>query len=389
MNVARPALNRAGAIYVHIPFCERLCPYCDFAVAVRDPIPEAEYIEAVRKELDAHAGALEGRSVRTLYFGGGTPSILSGTGLGTLVHASRVLVTHNFSEVTLEANPGSVDVAKAVLWAEAGVNRVSLGVQSFQDGVLKALGRQHTGRQAVQAIEALQDAGISRITIDFIVGGPSHSTDDILKDLDILNGLDRVGHVSAYQMTVEPQTAFGKQHARGRLQVPDEDQTYELLEQMRQGLEHLGFGQYEVSSYARQGQQGQHNQNYWAGGEYLGVGMGAHSFEVTTGYVRRTNTRSLKNYLADPLTPSVTEKLTPIEHLRERLFLGVRSSVGIELSRLKAQFSSLETPIFEEIEGRLRAFENRGWLHFDGHFLPTRSGFMFSDSMAESLYEVG
>jgi oxygen-independent coproporphyrinogen-3 oxidase len=210
-----------------------------------------------------------------------------------------------------------------------------------------------------------------------------------MRDLEILSGFEGVGHVSAYQMTVEPQTAFGKQQAKGRLRVPDEDQTYEMLEEMRNGLELLGFQQYEVSSYARDGQEGRHNQNYWAGGEYLGVGMGAHSFEISAGYVRRTNTRSLKQYMTSPTASSSSEELNAIEHLRERLFLGVRSSVGVDVETLKQQFTSVEDTVFEDIQYRLNALERRGWLHFEGRYKPTRSGFMFSDSMAESLYEVG
>lgn len=353
MSSILPADGRPASLYVHIPFCERLCPYCDFAVVVRREIPEAAYVAAVLKELKGRAHELSGRDLRTLYFGGGTPSLLSAEVFGELCEGIRKELDVNWQEVTIEANPSSVSREKAAEWASRGVDRVSLGVQSFQDRYLLALGRNHDGSQAIEAIQTLNEHGISRVSIDFIVGGPEHEEFEVRADLEILDRLGEVGHVSAYQMTVEPQTAFGRLERRGALRVPDDDKTTDLLEMTREGLRLLGYEQYEVSSYAQAGHEGMHNQNYWAGGEYLGIGVGAHSCELSGLARRRTNTRNFRDYLSDPIKADTIEVLSASDHYRERLFLGVRSSVGLNLRRLQTQFPMLAENLFEQTSGQL------------------------------------
>jgi len=390
MILILPPGGRPAGLYVHIPFCERLCPYCDFAVVVRREIPEMDYIEAVLNELKGRAHRLAQRDLRTLYFGGGTPSLLGPDAFARLSQGISREVEGNWLEVTLEANPASVSQEKVEAWVASGVDRVSLGVQSFQDRYLSALGRNHVGEQAIEAIHTLKRGGISRISVDFIVGGPDHEEIEIRADLEVLAKIDAISHVSAYQMTVEPQTAFGRQQRRGTLRVPDDDKTTDLLEFTRGGLAELGFKQYEVSSYAQPGQEGLHNQNYWAGGEYIGIGVGAHSCSISITAERRTNLRKFTEYLIDPLKPDNVEVLDALEHFKERLFLGVRSSVGVNLPRLKPQFPTMAEQPFERANELLAEFECYGWLEADpdGTFRPTHTGFMFSDSMAESFFEV-
>lgn len=328
----RPGLP--AGVYVHIPFCDRLCPYCDFAVAIRKAEHHQPYVDALWAEFDARRHELAGRDVRTLYVGGGTPSALR----VELLEAVLVRMRETWPdavEFTVEVNPNHVTVDFLARVRAAGVTRVSLGVQSFDDDYLRRLGRTHTGDGARRAAELALEV-LGNVSVDLIVGGPGHSMDALDRDLDVIASIG-VPHVSVYELTVEETTVFGKLSRRGALERPDEDLGADLLMHAARRLGAAGIEQYEVSNYARRGFESLHNMNYWAGGEYLGLGLGAHSLTVSPQLRRRANVRHLKTYIAAPLVEAETELLSAREHLSERLFVGLRARPGVNLEELRGQ----------------------------------------------------
>ncbi len=380
--------NQPGGIYVHVPFCARLCPYCDFAVAVRKTPDFAGYVDAVSSEYRARAAELDAARVETLYFGGGTPSLLPPAEFIQLANLFDDL-RPQFTEVTIEANPASVDAARLNAWNDAGVTRISLGVQSFSNRLLKALGRNHDRERALKALQLCLEQDFD-VSLDLIFSGPGHNLEDIARDVNVLRDFPDLNHVSAYQLTVEPNTVFGNRAARGELELPDEDASSDSYDALRDALNGLGFEQYEVSSHARAGKLAVHNRNYWLGRSYFGLGTGAFSFgRVGEQIVRRANPRSLKQYQADPTVADMVEVVDLRDYLRERLFLSVRHSGGLSLGNLRSEFgltlSESEWTRLRELTDQMAA---QGLLRADesGRYAPTREGFALADSVAEVLW---
>lgn len=260
------------ALYVHFPWCLRKCPYCDFnSHAVRDGIPEAEYLAALLRDLEHAADAADGRPLVSTFIGGGTPSLLSPAAVGRLLDAAeRRLGFVDDIEITLEANPGAIEAAKFAAFRAAGITRLSLGVQSFDERHLKAIGRIHSGADARCAAE-LAARHFERVNLDLMYALPGQTLADLDRDLDCALSFD-VGHLSAYHLTVEPNTAF----AAAPPPLPDEDLAADMQEHVEQRLAAAGLHHYETSAFAREGQQCRHNRNYWTFGDYLGIGAGAH-----------------------------------------------------------------------------------------------------------------
>ena len=286
-----------SGLYVHLPWCVRKCPYCDFnSHPLRTRLPEDDYVRAL---LDDFERERERASwpVRSVYFGGGTPSLFSPRSFARLLDAFDL---PDDAEVTMEANPGTVETAGAMAaYASAGINRVSLGVQSFDDGRLRDLGRIHDGGEAVRAAGAIRGAGFAEFNIDLMFGLPEQTVADALADLERAVALEPT-HLSWYQLTIEPRTEF----ARRPPVLPHADAMADITEAGQVLLAERGFERYEVSAYARPGSQCRHNLNYWTFGDYLGIGAGAHGKLTTTeGEVLRTaKPRQPRLYLKDPST---------------------------------------------------------------------------------------
>ena len=261
------------ALYVHVPWCVRKCPYCDFnSHAVREPPDEDAYLAALLADLDQDLPLVAGRPLESVFLGGGTPSLLSGRFVGRLLEAvDQRLGIGSETEVTLEANPGAADAERFTAYRGAGVNRLSIGVQSFDDARLAALGRIHDGREARAATEAARHAGFENLNLDLMFGLPGQRVGGALADLGTAIALG-APHLSWYQLTVEPNTAF----AAAPPPLPSEDLAAEIQEQGLQLLAAAGYCQYEVSAHARPAHQCRHNANYWQFGDYLGIGAGAH-----------------------------------------------------------------------------------------------------------------
>ena len=262
------------SLYVHIPWCVRKCPYCDFnSHEARDDIPEDRYIQALIADLEQDLPAVWGRTVESLFIGGGTPSLFSARGIEQLLSDIRARIPLKpDAEITLEANPGTVDQARFSGFREAGINRLSMGVQSFQDDLLSAIGRIHDGSEALAAIESARRAGFENINLDLMFGLPAQSTAQALLDLRTAMEL-QPAHLSWYELTIEPNTWFYR-HPPMR---PDDEILWEMQAAGRSLLSEAGYARYEVSAYAQAGRQCRHNLNYWQFGDYLGIGAGAHA----------------------------------------------------------------------------------------------------------------
>lgn len=283
------------ALYVHWPWCVKKCPYCDFNSHESTP-QEAAYLDALIADLEAALPAIWGRPIVSIFIGGGTPSLMSGATVDALLAALRMrLPLLPEAEITLEANPGTVEAERFAAYRDAGVNRLSLGIQSFDDMKLAALGRIHSGDEARRAIDIAR-RHFDRVNLDLMYALPEQTLTEAARDIDtaIASG---VGHISAYHLTLEPNTAF--HHAPPPL--PDDDLAANMQDMIEDRLASAGFAHYETSAFARPGQHCQHNLNYWTFGDYLGIGAGAHSkISDHAGIRREARPRHPQDYLADP-----------------------------------------------------------------------------------------
>ncbi|TCJ11816.1 oxygen-independent coproporphyrinogen III oxidase-like protein [Parasulfuritortus cantonensis] len=294
---AQPAPSRPPplALYVHVPWCVRKCPYCDFnSHALRGELPEAAYVDALLVDLERALPEIWGRPVETVFVGGGTPSLLSPEVVDRLLAGVRTLLPlRPYAEITLEANPGTFELGRFRAFREAGVTRLSLGIQSFDDRYLEALGRIHAGREAHAAAEAAL-ALFDQVNLDLMYALPGQDGAALARDLAaaLAHGPQ---HLSCYHLTLEPNTAF----AAAPPALPDDDTAAAMQEQVEATLAEAGYGHYETSAYARAGQACRHNLNYWLFGDYLGIGAGAHSkLSFPDRVVRRARPRHPKDYLA-------------------------------------------------------------------------------------------
>jgi putative oxygen-independent coproporphyrinogen III oxidase len=278
--------NPPLGLYVHMPWCVRKCPYCDFnSHALKSDLPAAEYVRALIADLEADLPLVWGRGVKSVYFGGGTPSLFPAELIDRFLSAVRARLDLNPAvEITLEANPGTVEHDSFAAYAQAGINRVSLGVQSFDDDALTRLGRIHAGAEAERCLQSLLESGIDNFNIDLMYALPGQDAGQAARDVERAIAAQPT-HISYYQLTLEPNTGF----AATPPLLPDEDASWKIQQTGLQMLDSAGFGQYEISAFAPTGSQCQHNMNYWTYGDFLALGAGAHG-KITTmadGSVRR------------------------------------------------------------------------------------------------------
>ncbi len=289
------------ALYIHIPWCVRKCPYCDFNSHAASPtLPEEEYIDALLADLDQDLPAAHGRELSSIFFGGGTPSLFSAAALGRLLAGVQQRIPFASDiEITLEANPGTFEQEKFTAYRALGINRLSIGIQSFQEQKLQALGRIHSGAEAVRAADMARQAGFDNFNLDLMHGLPDQSLDDALSDLRQAIAMGPT-HLSWYQLTLEPNTVFWNQPPA----LPEDDILWDIQEAGQALLAEHGYAQYEVSAYAQPGRAARHNLNYWSFGDFIGIGAGAHGkLSHPDGRILRTwKTRLPKDYL-NPAKP--------------------------------------------------------------------------------------
>jgi oxygen-independent coproporphyrinogen-3 oxidase len=366
-------------IYVHVPFCRRRCSYCDFSIAVRKSVPAGAFIDAIMAEVATRASRLDPSDLRSLYLGGGTPSQLGGDGIAALLGGfQRQAGVGGFStgagsaEVTIEVNPEDVTPQAAARWVEAGVNRVSLGAQSFHDPALEWMHRGHTSEGVGRAVRDLRSAGVRNLSLDLIFALPTALGRDWSRDLDSALELEPE-HLSLYGLTVEPHTPLGRWTARGdAIEAPEDRYAEEFLE-ADERLTAAGFEHYEVSNYGKPGRHSRHNSAYWSGVPYLGLGPSAHGFD---GIERRWNIRALASWEAavgvgrDPIEGS--ERLDAAARVAESVYLGLRTSSGLQVSQLELK---TVTP-----------WLGAGWGRLDGDRLVlSAAGWLRLDSIAATL----
>jgi len=357
-------------VYIHVPFCARRCSYCDFAIAVRRAVPSGAYVAALLREWTLWQGEPawdESREIETIYFGGGTPSRLAPDAIARLLEglASDRTVTAG-AEITLEANPDDVTLAAAAAWRAAGVNRISLGVQSFDPSVLRWMHRAHTADQVVAAVEALRCVGVEDLSLDLIFGLPSELRRDWEDDLSRAFALEP-DHLSLYGLTVEPNTPLGRWVGRGQVGAVNEE-TYaaEFLAAHR-ALTARGYEHYEVSNAARPGRRARHNSAYWRRAPFIGMGPSAHS---GFGNERRWNLREWTAYervLAAGRSPVQDRELLDSRAVRlEELYLGLRTLEGLPTDRVPSRFNQEWERAGWAVSGsgRLR-LAPEGWLRLD------------------------
>ncbi|WP_064663414.1 radical SAM family heme chaperone HemW [Pseudoalteromonas sp. MQS005] len=275
------------SLYVHVPWCVQKCPYCDFnSHGQKGDIPEAEYVQHLIDDLKADLHLVQGRKIHSIFIGGGTPSLLTGAAYTRLLKEVDSLIgLSDNCEITLEANPGTVETGRFKDYVKAGINRISIGVQSMQDDKLKALGRIHGADEASYAAQQASEAGLNSFNLDLMHGLPGQSLDDALSDLKQIIALNPP-HISWYQLTIEPNTQFASKPPT----LPQDETLWDIQEQGQALLAQAGYQQYEISGYAKPGYQCQHNLNYWRFGDYLGIGCGAHGkvTDAKTGVITRT-----------------------------------------------------------------------------------------------------
>ncbi len=348
------------AVYVHFPWCLRKCPYCDFTsyAVSEDPIPHEEYADAVLRELHWRLQTLSKVQLSSVFFGGGTPSLWQPRSLARVLNGILDAFPRSESvEVTAECNPSSLTEARAAALAQLGINRISVGVQELRKDLLEHLGRWHDGATALNALEgALRH--VKRVSADLIFGLPRQTPGHFISTVKrvLQTGVE---HLSAYALTIEPNTQFGAWHRSGKLPLALEDHVADTYLQVEDFLEQHGFEHYEVSNYARPGGGSQHNGHVWQGGAYLGLGVGAVGAVAdhhTPTLCRYVNQRSIARYMSATSRTAVErerESLSAEDRIRERLMLGLRTVSGVDLARLHREVGQ------EPTRGREAALERR------------------------------
>lgn len=371
-----------AGLYVHIPFCRNICAYCDFYTTAAVG-PREELFEALLREMEIRRDYI--KELETIYIGGGTPSLLSPDKIETLIeHAVRIWRPQKLAEVTIEVNPEDItDDYAAALVRDTQVSRVSIGVQSFNDDILRAMRRGHDGRTAAEAIKRLHKAGILNISADFIYGIPGQSTATIRADLRKALALD-VQHLSAYHLSIEERSILANRVKRG-LFTPVDDKTSDThFQAVRDVMGKAGFFHYEISNFAsNEWYCGIHNGNYWRGVPYLGLGPGAHSFDGTA---RHANVSSLPLYLrsVDSNRHFTTERLTDGDMLNEFVMLSLRTAWGLDTAQMRRRFGKDRLTV---ILKRAEPFIKSGRMSFKGSRLRINPRyFLISDTIISSLF---
>lgn len=370
---------RTLALYVHWPFCAAKCPYCDFNSHVRESVDHAVWREALLAEMRHYAALTLGRVVTSIFFGGGTPSLMEPATVAAVIEAAgRLWRLDPQAEITLEANPTSSEAGKFRDFRAAGVERLSIGIQALDDPSLKFLGRRHSAAEGLAALK-MAAAVFDRYSFDLIYARPGQDVaawrDELTRALDHADG----GHLSVYQLTIEEGTPFFTAHARGDFAIPDEGTGGALYEATQEILAARGLPAYEVSNHARPGEESRHNLSYWRYGDYVGIGPGAHG-RLTLGDGRKVGTRGhrapeiwLERVRADGHGAHPFEEIPPDRRAVEAVMMGLRLAEGLPVSRIEAESGGPWARVLDP--GKIAALENEGYLTLrEGRIIPSPAG---------------
>jgi oxygen-independent coproporphyrinogen-3 oxidase len=350
------------ALYIHIPWCQAKCPYCDFNSYAADEWPEAEYVRAIAAEMTLRGSAepFNRSHVKTIFFGGGTPSLFAAESIGAMIEAAdRLFGIDDDCEITLEANPGTIDFDKLRAMRAAGVNRVSFGAQSFNPAILRYLGRIHSADETRAAANAAHRAGFERMNLDLIFAVPGQTIDDVRRDIESAAELSP-DHISAYNLTFEPGTPFHTELKRGKIAQLESDDQAAMYSLVRERVPQLGYTMYEISNFARPGAEARHNLAYWRAESYMGLGAGAHGCAIAADgmsarrwWNEKIPNRYVEGVVARGTAEAGAESIDPHTAAGEFAFLNLRLRQGIGLEEFRARFGHSFDHRFGEVASRL------------------------------------
>ena len=369
--------NKPTSAYVHIPFCTQICYYCDFSKVFIKNQPVDSYLEHLLEEFQSY----DIQKLRTLYIGGGTPTALSAPQLEVLLNGlTKNLDLSALEELTIEANPGDLDADKIAVLKNSAVNRVSLGVQTFDNKMLKKIGRSHLEKDIYENIDRLKLAGFDNISIDLIYALPGQTMEQVKENVAKAIGLD-IPHMSLYSLILENHTVFMNRMRRGKLPLPKEELEAEMFEYIIAELERAGFEHYEISNFSKSGFESRHNLMYWDNAEYYGIGAGASGY---VNGVRYKNHGPIRHYLSavEEGNARITEEhLSQKEQMEEEMFLGLRKKSGVSMARFEEKFGRS----FDELYGEIvRDLVQQGLMQIEGDRVRmTKRGLFLGDTVAE------
>ena len=369
--------NKPTSAYVHIPFCTQICYYCDFSKVFIKNQPVDSYLEHLLEEFQSY----DIQKLRTLYIGGGTPTALSAPQLEVLLNGlTKNLDLSALEELTIEANPGDLDADKIAVLKNSAVNRVSLGVQTFDDKMLKKIGRSHLEKDIYENIDRLKLAGFDNISIDLIYALPGQTMEQVKENVAKAIGLD-IPHMSLYSLILENHTVFMNRMRRGKLPLPKEELEAEMFEYIIAELERAGFEHYEISNFSKSGFESRHNLMYWDNAEYYGIGAGASGY---VNGVRYKNHGPIRHYLSavEEGNARITEEhLSQKEQMEEEMFLGLRKKSGVSMARFEEKFGRSFDGLYGEI---VRDLVQKGLMQIEGDRVRmTKRGLFLGDTVAE------
>ncbi len=372
-----------AGIYIHIPFCKQACHYCNFHFSTNSRLLPS-MTEALQREIVLQRYYLQQQPVETIYLGGGTPSLLQEDQLNALLQTLRATFTIAAdAEITLEANPDDIHTAKAESWIKAGINRLSIGIQSFTDADLRWMNRAHTAGQALQSIQCVQAAGFHNITIDLIYGTPTLTDADWEFNVQQALALN-IPHLSCYALTVEPDTALQKMITLHKKEAVDPDKQSRHFELLMRWLNAAGFEHYEISNFARPGYRSRHNSSYWSGSHYLGIGPSAHSFNGQSRQWNIANNALYLQQVQQGIVPAETELLTAEQQQHEYVMTSLRTMEGISLDILENRWGKKVRQATEDAAGK---YLQKGQMIVQEHHLVlTQEGKLFADGIAADLF---
>lgn len=373
-------LKKPTSAYVHIPFCTQICYYCDFSKVFIKNQPVDDYLEALIREIKAY----EIRDLRTLYIGGGTPTAITARQLDYLLsHLTEQINLDMLEEFTIEANPGDLTEDKIAVLKDSAVNRVSLGVQTFNDRHLKQIGRSHNEAQIYSTIDSLKTAGFHNISIDLIYALPRQTMADVEENVKKALALD-IPHLSLYSLILEHHTVFMNKMRRGKLNLPTEDLEAEMFEYIIQQMEANGFEHYEISNFTKPGFESRHNLMYWDNDEYFGCGAGASGYINGMRYRNRGPIQHYLKAIRETNHARLSEEvLTKNEQMEEEFFLGLRKKSGVSVKRFEQKFGLSFDDQYGQVVKELRA---EGLLSEDKDFIRmTKKGLFLGDTVAEKF----
>ena len=370
--------------YLHIPFCEHICHYCDFNKVFLKGQPVDEYLKALDQEIRMTVNQFPSGNLETIFVGGGTPTSLNEQQLYRFCDSiNRNLPKSETMEFTFEANPGDLTKEKLQILKDAGVNRLSLGVQTFNEELLKKIGRVHKAKDVYQTIDNAKTIGFENISIDLIFSLPTQTITDFKESLTEAFSLD-ITHYSAYSLIIEPKTVFYNLLKKGKLPTPGEDVEAAMYELLMEEMEKHGFNQYEISNFSKPGFESRHNLTYWNNESYYGFGAGAHSY---LNGVRRSNTGPLKRYM-DQINsgelPVIDEhQTTKVEQMEEEMFLGLRKTAGVSVLHFIEKFAVDPQQLFEQ---EIAELTNKQWLEVEkNHIFLTKKGRLLGNEVFQAF----